>query len=50
MDDLQVILDILEAGGNSAMVFIAYCIYRLDRRVYRLELLTVGEDHNEGMA
>ena len=48
MEEFQVILDILSAGGDAAVVFIAWAIWRLDRRVYRLELLTlIGEKQNE---
>ncbi len=43
MDDFKIILDVLSAGGDTAVVFIAWAIWRLDRRVYRLELLTLGE-------
>ena len=43
MQELQTILDFVSAGGDAATAFIAWAIWRIDRRVYRLELLTGGE-------
>lgn len=50
MDDFKLILDLLSAGGDTAVAFIAFAIWKLDRRVYRLELLTIGEKQNEKLA
>lgn len=38
MDDLQTLTQLLSSGGDVATAFIAWAIWRLDRRVYRLEL------------
>lgn len=35
-------LQALEAGGNVALIAIAYAIYRLDRRLYAVELRLEG--------
>lgn len=48
MEDLQTILDFVSAGGDAATAFIAWAIWRIDRRVFRLELLTGGK--NEKLA
>ena len=38
MDDFQAIAQILSSGGDVATAFIAWAIWRLDRRVLTLEL------------
>lgn len=40
MNDVVSIFQALEAGGNAALVFFAWVLWRLERRVYRLELKT----------
>ena len=41
------IVQLLDAGGNGALIMFAYLIWRLDRRVIRIELIldnTLKED------
>lgn len=37
MEELHAILGLLEGGADAALIAIAIAIYKLERRVYRLE-------------
>lgn len=41
---LEALLQAIQAGGNVALVAIAVAIYRLDRRLLRLEILFDRQD------
>ena len=43
MEGLDTLLQILDGGSDVALIAIAVAIWRLDRRVYRLELLTLKQ-------
>ncbi len=38
MGDLEWILGVLNGGGDAALIAISIAIWRVERRVYRLEL------------
>lgn len=38
-DVIDGILQLLHAGGSAALIVMAGIVWRLDRRIYRLELL-----------
>lgn len=44
MEGLDFALRLLDGGADVALIAIAYCIWKLDRRVYRLELLAVVQE------
>lgn len=44
MEGIETILQILDGGSDMALIAIAVAIWRLDRRVYRLELLNLKEE------
>jgi hypothetical protein len=38
--DFTLIAQVLDGGSDMALIFIAWSIWRLDRRVLKLEILT----------
>ena len=44
--DLSVIIEMINTGADVALIVIAYAIWRLDRRVYKLEVLAEREVRN----
>lgn len=47
MDELDLILRFVSGGGDVATAFIAWAIWKLDRRVLVLELMMKGKEHEE---
>jgi hypothetical protein len=45
MSEFQILLDLLQGGSDAALVAIAFAIWRVERRVYRLELLLFPDVH-----
>ena len=40
MDAIKVVSDVLDMGGNGALIFAAVWIIRTERRVHNLEIVT----------